>query len=233
MERGELTVNPAVKAKRYKDLENARTPELSFKEEDDLRAVIRKRYPHKEAEFDLALHLGCRRSNLYGQHNGKRTPMEPLQWKDVNLDFRIVRFKRSKSGKAYQVPINDTALAAFKKLRERCDGTGAVIRKPSGIELQSSRRWFENCLTEAKIEDFHWHDFRHVFGSRLRAANVQIEDIRYLLGRGAKSITERYAHPNMDVLRLAVAKLDRKPAAQTDTKTDTVPVLEFPTAVGA
>ena len=123
-------------------------------------------------------------------------------------------------------------LAAFKKLRDRCDGTGAVIRKPSGIELQSSRRWFETCLLEAKVEDFHWHDFRHVFGSRLRAANVQIEDIRYLLGHGAKSITERYAHPNMDVLRLAVAKLDRKSnAAQSDTKTDTVPVLEFRTAV--
>jgi integrase len=102
------------------------------------------------------------------------------------------------------------------------------------LELQSSRRWFENCLKEAKIEDFHWHDFRHVFGSRLRAANVQIEDIRYLLGHGAKSITERYAHPNMDVLRLAVAKLDRKPnAAEGDLKTDIVPVLEFPTAVGA
>ncbi len=25
-------------------------------------------------------------SNLYGQHNKNRAPMEPLQWKDVNLD---------------------------------------------------------------------------------------------------------------------------------------------------
>jgi integrase len=165
---------------------------------------------------------------MYGQHNSKRAPMEPLQWKDVNLDFRIVTFVRSKNGKRYQVPINDTALAAFKKLRERSDGTGAVIRKLSGIELQSSRRWFENCLAEAKIEDFSWHDFRHSFASRLRAENVQIEDIRYLIGHGAKSITERYAHPKMEVLRPSVMKLDRK--TETDTKTDTGSILQFRSA---
>jgi hypothetical protein len=46
-----------------------------------------------------------------------------------------------------------------------------------------------------------------------------------LLGHNAKSITERYAHPNLDVLRAAVAKLDRK--IQTDTKTDTPAILHF------
>jgi integrase len=166
--------------------------------------------------------------------------MEPLQWADVSLDFRVVTFTRSKSGKLYRVPLNDTAFAAFKKLRERSDGTGAVIRKErpkkthaDGRELFSSRRWFEACLEEAKIEDFHWHDFRHTFGSRLRAENVQIEDIRYLLGHGSRSITERYAHANLDVLRAAVAKLERKPQTQTDTKTDTPAILQFPIAVGA
>jgi integrase len=233
IKRGELTVNPAESAERYK-LENARIRELSLTEEDALLTVIRKKYPAKEVEFDLALHLGCRRSNLYGQFNAKRKPMDPLDWTDVNLDFRVITFLRSKSGKPYKVPINDTAFAAFKTLRDRCADpehpAGAVIRKPSGIELQSSRRWFENCLTEAKVKNFHWHDLRHTFGTRLRAENVQIEDIRYLLGHGAKSITERYAHANIDVLRAAVAKLDRKTENQTDTKTDTSAVLQFRTA---
>jgi integrase len=233
IKRGELTVNPAQSAERYK-LENARIRELPLTKEDVLRTVIRKKYPAKEVEFELALHLGCRRSNLYGQHNGKRKPMDPLDWTDVNLDFRVVTFLRSKSGKPYKVPIDDTALAAFKKLRDRCldpeHPVGAVILKPSGIELQSSRRWFENCLMEAKIKDLHWHDLRHTFGTRLRAENVQIEEIRYLLGRGAKSITERYAHANIGVLRAAVMKLDRKTETQTDTKIDTSTVLQFRTA---
>jgi len=148
------------------------------------------------------------------------------------MDFRTIQFKRSKSGKPYRVPINDTAFAALKILRDRCEDpnapTGPVVRKPSGIELQSSRRWFENCLAEAKIEDFHWHDFRHTSASRLREAGVQLEDIRFLLGHGAKSVTERYAHASLDVLRKAVAHLDRK--EETLTKTDTSTILQFKTA---
>jgi integrase len=134
------------------------------------------------------------------------------------------------------VPVNATALAAFKTLRSRCADpehpTGAVIRKPSGIELQSSRRWFENCLEDAAIENFRWHDLRHTFGSRLRRAKTPLEDIGILLGHGAKSITERYAHADMDSLREAVAKLDRKTDTQnqTDTQTDTAPILQFKTA---
>jgi hypothetical protein len=80
-------------------VENAKTREMSFAEEDAIRAAIRKLCPHNEPEFDLALHLGCRRSNMYG-HNAKRTRIEPLQWSEVNLDFRVVTF-RSKNGKTY------------------------------------------------------------------------------------------------------------------------------------
>jgi integrase len=166
-------------------------------------------------------------SNIYGQHNRKRKPMPPPQSDDVNLDFRIVTFRRSKSGKGYKVPINDTALNAFKVLRERCDGTGAVVRKPSGIELKSSRRWFENCLAEAKATGFRWHDLRHTAASRLRADEyVKLEDISYLMGHGSQNITLRYAHPNMAALLKVVKKLDR---TETQTVTNTVhaDVLEF------
>src|ERR1700723_1489372 len=228
IERGEVAVNPAAKAKRHK-LENGRVRELSFAEEDVLREVIRKNYPAKEVEFDLALHTGCRHSNLYGQHNAKRTPMPPLDWKDVNLDWKVVSFSRSKAGAGYQVPLNETAIAALKILRERGDGTGAVIRKPrpvktraDGRELFSSRRWFENCLSEAKIENFRWHDLRHTFATRLRRNKVALEDIRILLGHNIKSITERYAHADMDSLHEAVATL-----VQRRTERRTVAVLEF------
>jgi integrase len=120
-----------------------------------------------------------------------------------------VTFVHSKSSKRYKVPINDTALAAFKKLGERCDGTtGSVMRKPrprktnaEGRGLQSYRKWFEKSLAEAKIQDFTWHDLRHIFGTRLRAAKVPLEDIQYLMGHGGKNITLRYAEPDMKSLR--------------------------------
>jgi hypothetical protein len=95
-----VSVNPASTAKRFK-LENARYRELSYTEEDALRAAIRKLYPAKEPELDLAMHLACRRSNLYGISSAKREPMDALQWASVNMDFRVVHFVRSK-GKPYR-----------------------------------------------------------------------------------------------------------------------------------
>jgi integrase len=176
-----LPVNPVAEAHRYK-LANARTRELSDAEEIRLRAAIAALYPGKEVELDLALHLGCRRSNLYGIHGKGRAAMAPLDWRDVDLDWKIVRSRARKPG--YVVPLNEVALAALKKLRERApDGTGAVIRRPSGLELHSCRKWFETCLAEAKIANFCWHDLRHTFASRLRRNGVAIEDIAALLDR--------------------------------------------------
>jgi integrase len=90
---------------------------------------IRALYPHKELELDLALHFGYRRSNLYGIHVKGRREMAPLEWKDVDLNWKIVRFPRAKAAGSYRIPLNEVALKALKKLRERSDGTGPVIRR--------------------------------------------------------------------------------------------------------
>ena len=148
---GLLAHNPAAKVKAY-EFENERTRVLSDKEETALRTVIEADYPAKLCEFDLSLHTGLRKSNLYGQTNHRRRPMDPLTWDCVNLDFKVATLPRSKAGKGYQIPLNDTAIAALRVLQARGDA-GAVVKKPSGIVLKSARRWFENCLKNANIQD--------------------------------------------------------------------------------
>jgi integrase len=230
IERKELSVNPASKAVRYK-LHNERKRELSADEETRLRAAIGEKYPDKIHELDLALHCGCRRSNLYGIHTKGRKPMPPLDWKDVDLPFKVIHFPRAKGGDGYTVPLNTVALAALKKLRERApDGTGPVVRKSSGREIHSCRKWFETCLEKAKIENFRFHDLRHTFGTRLRRNGVPLEDIALLLDHDVPELrmTLRYAHADMDRLHRAVATLE-----QTGTKTDTGAIVAFRQAAGA
>jgi len=176
-----LGFNPAADAKRYK-LENQRTRELSCDEEDRLRAAIKELYPDKMPELDLALNTGMRHSNLYGSRGSKRGPMEPLQWSAVNLDWKVIQLKRSKAGRGYSVPLNTVALVALEVLHGRSDGTGSVIRKPSGLEVYSSRKWFAACLKKAEIQDLCWHDLRHTFGTRLRRNGIPLEDISALMG---------------------------------------------------
>jgi hypothetical protein len=121
--------------------------ELRPPQEDALRAAIRKLYPHKEPEFDLALHLGCRPGNMYGQHNAKRKVIEPLQWTATNLDFRVVHFI-SKNGEEYRVPINDAA--------------GCVQ------ETSRAQRWHRTCNSQASSRE----DWRGRLGVALGAKVV-------------------------------------------------------------
>jgi len=207
-----LAVNPAAGAVRYK-LNNARTRELSYAEEDRLRAAIRASYPEKECELDLALHTGLRFSNMYGSRGGKRRGMEPLQWDAVDLNWKVIQLPRSKAGRGYPVPLNKVALAALAVLRKRSvDETGPVIRKPSGLAIYSSRKWFAACCEKARIADLCWHDLRHTFGTRLRRNRIPLEDIKQLMGHalGADEITLRYAHADIDNLHEAVATLEHR-----------------------
>jgi len=233
IERGEVGFNPALKAHRF-EVHNARKRELTADEETRLRAAIRANYPAtKLLELDLLLNLGCRCSNLYGISKSRRKPMEPLQWSAVDLNWKVVTFPRSKAGEGYQVPLNETAVAAFEELKKLSpDGTGSVIRKPSGIVLQSCRKWFEQSCKKAGITGLRPHDLRHTFGTRLRRNRVPLEDIAALMGHDLETnrMTQRYAHADLETLRSAVATLVSKPAqteTQTGTKTGTSPVLEI------
>src|SRR5580700_8094551 len=89
----------------------------------------------------------------------------------------------------------------------------------------NSRKWFEKSCAKAGIIDLRPHDLRHTFATRLRRNKVPLEDIAALLGHDLKkhSMTARYAHPDLDILRQAVDTL-----VVTSTKTDTPTVVEFP-----
>jgi integrase len=238
IERHELTRNPAAEVKLYK-LENGRHRVMSLAEEARLRLAIRQLFPEKEVEFDLILHTGARRSNYYGIHARGRRTMPPLDWKDVNLDWKLVTFPRSKSGVGYATPLNRVAMSALRILEQRCPDrvrTGPVIRKPSGLELHSCRKWFETCVKKAGIVDLHLHDLRHVFATRLRENRVAWEDLKELLGHDLEkgSMTARYAHASTDRLREDVATLEKYPSSSTPdailekcTKSDTGGALEF------
>lgn len=227
VERQDVVSNPARKVHRYK-LHNERHRELSREEENRLRGIIRENYAEKESELDLALHTGVRHSNLYGIHTKGRKPMAPLQWKEVDFDWRLLRLSHAKGGPGYCVPLNEVALEALRKLRQRSDGAGPVIRTESGREIHSCRKWFTNSLAKAAIDDFRWHDLRHTFATRLRRNGVPVEDIAFLLNHKIPGfeMTIRYAHGDLERLHQAVATL-----VKTDTKTDTSAIVAFPKAV--
>jgi integrase len=171
----------------------------------------------------------CQLRVMKGQARAMRFQATVLKWQarqSVRLQRAqnaLIRLQHEHEWARLNNQERDQILKSARKLHVavRC----LLIEAPSSAEPR-----FENCLAEAKIPRFCWHALRHTSASRLRAAGVSVEDIRHLLGHSAKSITERYAHPSMDVLRAAVAKLDQ---IQTGTRNGTGPVLEFRRAESA
>ena len=83
---------------------------------------------------------------------------------------------------------------------------------------------FQLAVKAAGLLDFHFHDLRHTFATRLRAANVHPYDIADLLGhsvsegetRGTR-VTRGYAHRVPQRLRDAVNSLEKGKKAILET----------------
>jgi integrase len=206
MRNGKVSLNPA-RLVRLRQENNARVRFLSAEEEKALRSKIRETYSDGEAEFDLALHTGLRRGEQYR-----------LRWQDVNLKTGILTIPRSKHGEKRHVPINSTARAALGVLRKRRTGPGYVCPGVEEERERDWRRWFEEAVPLAGVDNFRWHDLRHTFASRLVMAGVDLRTVQELLGHKTITMTVRYSHLAPRHLQEAVERLTVKPI---DTPTDT------------
>jgi site-specific recombinase XerD len=211
---GKATSNPA-RATQHRREDNSRVRYLTPEEETKLRTEMEARWAGHFPELDLALHTGLRLSEMYG-----------LDWQDVDLAQCLILIRRGKNGESRYARLNSIALKALTELRKRSDGTGAVIRNLEGEPLAGPRYWFEKAITKAGIVDFHWHDLRHTFASRLTMAGVGLRATQDALGHKSIAMTVRYSHLAPDFLLNVVEKLvpqtpETDSAEPTDTTTDT------------
>jgi len=200
---GKVRENPVQHVSRRRE-NNIRTRFLDVQEEARLRAKIRALHPFREPEFDLALHTGMRRNEQW-----------QLRWQDVNLRVGIITIAQSKHGAARHVPINSVAERALGTLSKNRNGSLYVCAGSEQREGRDWERWFEECVSEARISDFRWHDLRHTFASRLAMAEVSLRTLAELLGHKTLAMVMRYAHLAPAHLRDAVERIAEAPTATT------------------
>ena len=138
-----------------------------------------------------ALNTGCRRSELTG-----------LRWADVDLTGAqiIIRAATSKAGKSRDIPLSAEAVDVLTRWQRQSTESRVFA-------IHSPKTAWAALLARAEIEDFHFHDCRHDFASRLAMAGVSLGVIRDLLGHASVVMSERYAHLCPSAKAAAVAML--------------------------
>ena len=191
-----VTTNPA-RSVTHRREDNNRVRFLTDEEEKNLRKVVKKKWRNHLPELDLAINTGIRKGSQYA-----------LTWDMVDWKSRELHIPRTKNEEPLHVPLNDAAIGALKAVFKKGDGKGRVFTSSkTGEPLENGRHWFDDALIAAKLKNFHWHDLRHTFASRLRMKGAPLEDIADLLGHKSLTMTRRYAHLGPNKLHAVVSLL--------------------------
>ncbi len=89
-----------------------------------------------------------------------------LTWDAVAMTHGIIRLKQTKNGKARALPLDETLMTLFSRLRTRTEGLW-VFHDAQGRRYNDVWYTFERACESAGLTDFHFHDLRHTFASWL------------------------------------------------------------------
>jgi integrase len=156
-------------------------PKVRLEKEPEGRVRYLGQYAHDE---EARLVAACRESVnqelptivlLLLHTGGRRSEVLNLTWEN-GVDFAqgYVTFHQTKNGRRRSVPMTQTAYAALSALPGPHEGR--VFR------TRSVRTAFERAVERAKLENFHLHDCRHTFASRLVMRGVSLQAVKELLG---------------------------------------------------
>lgn len=164
--------------------------------------------PEKEAEFvprqqfpDLLTH--CPRwlqlIVLFATATGfRRRNILMLEWRDINLETRIVILRETKTGEMLRFALNDFAMAVLNLvIAENGNALPAskrakvfgYIGAPTNVSVR-----FKRAARKAGIPDVHFHSLRHTFGSWAVMNGNDLSAVQKWMGHKTPRMTARYAH---------------------------------------
>jgi integrase len=193
-----LKSNPAARLKRLK----ADDHRVRFLTQDEEARILAAAEPYMRRYFLFGTHMGLRRNEQL-----------TLRWKDVDLtkgrETVKVRSEKSKNGKPRHVPLDATALSVLRELPNPARPDALVFGNGKGKLNKCLNRTWGILMKKAKVEDFHIHDMRHDFASKLVMKGVGLQQVMVLLGHSDYRTVLRYAHLSPSGARDAVMLLDQ------------------------
>lgn len=152
--------------------------------------------PHQRQLVRFALATGLRQANVLG-----------MRWSDIDLDRRTawVHADEAKGGTAIGVPLNDEAMAVLlEETGKHPDYVFTFKRRP--LASANTKAW-KNALRRAGIDNFRWHDLRHVWATWHTMAGTTLGELQELGAWKSEAMVRRYAHFAPEQTRKAADRL--------------------------
>ena len=131
----------------------------------------------------FALETAMRRGEILG-----------LRWEYVDLQKRTVFIPLTKNGQSRTVPFS---LAAIQILSELPRNINGQVFPVNGTTLSAA---FDRARNKAKLDNFHFHDLRHMAITRLAEKLPNLIDLSAVSGHKSLAMLKRYYHPNPELL---------------------------------
>ncbi|MHB8233005.1 MAG: tyrosine-type recombinase/integrase, partial [bacterium] len=180
-----LQVNPAVKIKKLNELKRIKT--LSDGDIYRLIALIKSK-PLKDL-ISFLIFTGCRKGEAL-----------ELKWEDVDLQNGIIAIKATKTKEDRRIPVSEV----LKELLLNIDRTSEYVFARNGKRIKHFYKSFYSACGKLGLKDFHIHDLRHVFASKMVMNGTSLYITGELLGHKTPAMTKRYSHLVPETLKKAV-----------------------------
>ncbi|WP_235816860.1 site-specific integrase [Bordetella ansorpii] len=132
---------------------------------------------------ELALETAMRKSELLG-----------LTWSNVDLDKRTAYLPMTKNGTARVVPLSSRAVDILKQL-PRCES-----RQVFPMTVMALDQSFRRAKQRAGLQDFHFHDLRHMATTKLAEKLPNVIELAAVTGHRTVHMLKRYYHPSAELL---------------------------------
>lgn len=184
-----LKTNPFIEIKKFK-IDVIKTRWLDDKEiEDTLTACTETKDLDLRDILVFALNTGFRKANL-------------KQVTAHDIVGQRIQATRTKSGKAYEVPINNELGLLLKRL---------ISIRPSGplLNFTGVKRRFRTVVKDSTIS---LHTFRHTFAAQCLKRGIPIDRVCAWMGHHSVEFTrQRYGHlcPNQELIEINLLNLGK------------------------
>ena len=167
---------------------------IKFLSEEEKERLLNSCNPWLKPIVLTALHTGMRRGEILN-----------LKWNDIDFNRNVVIVRNSKNGERREIPLSNRLREMLKSLPMNGE---CVFHSRAGNPYRSIRTAFATAVKRAGLDDFHFHDLRHVFATTLKTRGADLSDIKEYLGHKSLEMTNRYSHVTSERKQSIIKLLD-------------------------